>query len=398
MDDLQTPISDEELENESKRTMAVRAVLSFVISLGILIVAIVLFITLVATKKKPKQKPDSELITAVRVEPITLRSHQVSIETQGAVRSLREVMLAAEVGGRVIKKSPSLVEGATVKKGEVLIEIDSADYKAAEARAQSAVADAKLALEQELAMAEQAAIDWKKLGRGEPTDLVLRIPQQDAARARLASAEAELVRAGNDVKRTSIRAPFDATVRRVSAEEGAVLAPGSMVAELYSTDELEVRLPITLLDYGYLSDDEKVKIQLTAKVGGENRTWTATMDRVDGEVQRSTLSAYGLAKLDEQDGLPPVGLFVEAMVPGKKLDGVVVLPRSAVRGSNEIWVEQDGKLLKREINVLRATRDEVVARGDFKPGDRLVLTRLAAPMNGMKVEALKEDSDKQDTP
>ena len=77
---------------------------------------------------------------------------------------------------------------------------------------------------------------------------------------------------------------------------------------------------------------------------------------------------------------------------------MVVLPRSAVRGSNEIWVEQDGKLAKREINILRASRHEVVARADFAPGDRLVLTRLAAPMNGMKVEALKAEDDQQDTP
>lgn len=381
-------------QNEQDRLVSLHSVRSFVLALVIVLAAIAVVITLVATKPEPAKKEIHGLVPAVRVQPIVRGSHQVMIETQGVVRSLREVALSAEVGGRVTRKSPQLLEGGSVREGEVLLQIDAADYQAALKRAESAAADAAVALRQEEALAEQVAIDWRKLGRGEASDLVLRKPQLEAARARLQSASAEVERARRDVERTSIRAPFDARVRRVQVEVGAVLAPGSPLAELYSADQLEVRLPFSLQDYGYLAKDAKPAIELTATLGGQPRTWPAVLERIDGEVQRSTLSAYGLAsvKPDAQGLLPPVGLFVEARVPGRQLEDVVVLPRAAVRGADEVWVVDDGKLAKRAVEVLRSGSRELVVKGEFAAGDRLVLTRLAAPLVGMEVEAMEDQA------
>jgi len=385
---------------EEQRLTAIHAVRSFVLVLLILAVAIVLMITLVLTKPDPDKKESSEFTPAVRVMPLEVSTHQVTIKTQGVVRSLREVTLAAEVGGKVVTKDDALLAGTVVHKGQVLVELEAADYLAAEARAEAALADANLALEQELAMGAQAVADWQKLGQGKQGDLARRKPQEDAARARVKSAAAELERARRDVERTTIRAPFDARVRGAMVEVGAVLAPGTPIAELYSTDKLEVRLPFSLEDYGFLRDEKVVGIVLTATVGGEQKSWPAQIDRIEGEVQRSTLSAYGLARIDPAaDGsLPPVGLFVEAKVAGMQLDDVVVLPRRVVRATDEVWVANGGKLAKRPIHILRSGEDEVVVRGEFKEGDALVLTRLNAPLVGMKVDAIEDQAEDEASP
>lgn len=387
--------SNEEVLEEVERVSAIHAVKSFVIALCILLVGILAMIVFVWTKPEPDKKEATNFVPTVRVEQVVVGQHEVMIETQGAIRSLQEVTLSAEVGGRVMKKSPELLEGAVVREGDELVLIDAADYNAAVARAESTVAEATLALEQELAMSVQARIDWEKLGQGEPTELVLRKPQLVAARARLESAKAELERARRDVDRTSIKAPFDARVRRVSVELGAVLAPGTPVAELYSTQQLEVKLPFSLMDYGFLRGSDKVEIELSARVGGQLKKWRAVLERVDGEVQRSTLSAYGLARVKPaSDGsLPPVGLFVEAVVPGMTLDNVVLLPREAVRGADEVWVVNEGKLAKRTITVLRSGDDQLIVKGGFQEGDQLVLTRLAAPMVGANVEAVLAENE-----
>lgn len=398
MDSDSSPTPDRDTPHdphESRRTEALHAVRSFLLALAIVGVAIVGVIVLVATKPEPEKKTQAELVPAVRVSELKSGSHAVRISTQGVVRSLREVTLSAEVGGRVFRKSPSLIDGGAVEAGEVLVEIEPADYRAARARADSAVADARVAVAQEQALAEQALADWRKLGRGDPGDLVLRKPQLAAAEARLESALAELRRASRDVERTSICAPFNARVRRVSVEQGAVLAPGTPVADLYSVDELEVRLPFPLSDYGYLKTDGSTRITLSATVGGEARSWPAVLDRIDGEIDRATLSGYGMARVrpDAAGLLPPVGLFVEAQVPGKVLEEVVELPRAAVRGDNEVWVVQQGRLARRTVEVLRAGSGTLVVRGDFAPGDQLMLTRLAAPLAGMKVDMVEVDSD-----
>lgn len=381
-----------EVENEENyeeyRTTAIHAVLSFVIAVGLLLAGVGVIIAFVATKPEPETNEERELLPTVRVEPIVPDSHAVEITTQGVVRSVREVSLAAEVPGRVLSIAPDFIQGGSLKEGDVLVEIDPSDYRAALARAESGLADARLALQQEQAQAEQARSDWAKLGRGEPSDLALRKPQIAAAEARIGSAEAEVELARRNLERTTIRAPFDARVRRAAVEAGAVVAKGTPVGELFSATDLEVRLPFPLHDYGFLTPDAGTEVALEAEIGGERHRWPAVLDRLEGEVERATLSGYGIAKVkpDGEGELPPVGLFVEASVPGRVLEDVVELPRAAVRGRNEVWVENEGRLQKRTVEILRSGREELVVRGDFATSDRLVLTRLSAPLVGMKVE------------
>jgi RND family efflux transporter MFP subunit len=380
--------SPQAAEQEATRSRSIRAVLSFVLALGFIFLGFGTLIALVLTKPSPEKTEEIELTTSVRVRALKETTHEVTIATQGVVRSCREVSLAAEVRGKVQSIAPQLVDGGAVEEGQVLVRIDATDFEAALARAESTLADARLALAQEQAQADQAASDWEKLGRGQPSDLVLRVPQIAAAEARIVSARAEVRRARRDLERTEIRAPFDARVREAFVEVGAVVAVGSPVAELYSETDLEVRLPFSLRDFGYLRKDEEAAIELRAEIGGETVIWPAVLDRIESEVERTTLSGYGLATIEPSaDGdLPPVGLFVEARVPGRVLERVLELPRSAVRGRNEIWVVRDGRLAKRQVEILRSGREVLIVRGDFEAGDQLVLTRLAAPLVGMKVE------------
>lgn len=395
MDDPQTEENFEALE--ATRRADSRAALSFLGALGVLVLGGGIAAYFYLTKEPPEQEENMEIVPTVRVSPIERGTHRVTIETQGVVESLREVDLAAEVSGRVRAISPQLINGGIVSEGEVLVELDHTDFLAALERAKSDLADAQLALTEEQAQAAQAARDWEKLGRGEPSDLALRKPQLTSAKARVAAAEAEVARAERDLERTKIRAPFDARVRRAAVEVGAVVTTGTAVATLFSATELEVRLPFTLRDYGMLDHGAEVAITLQANLGGNRVTWPARLDRLTGEVERSTLSAYGIARVEANaDGsYPPVGLFVEATVPGQQLNEVVEIPRAVVRGGEVIWVENDGRLAKRAIDVLQPRRATLIVQGDFQENDRLVLTRLAAPLEGMQVEVVDDPEPSQ---
>ena len=269
-------MSAEELENEEReRKGAIHAVMSFVLVLALLIVGIGVMILFIVNKVKAKQEEPMAIVPTVKVMELIPHGHNVEISTQGVVESRREVMLASEVGGRVIRISPQLMEGGRVNKGDLLVEIDPADYRAKVAMSKAALADARLALEVEKAKAVQAKRDWDKLGRGEASDLVLRKPQIESAEARIDSAIAEVERSERDLERTKVLAPFDGRVRMEEVEEGAVVMPGSRLAEIYSDQELEVRLPFSLRDFGYLSGADTPEFMLTAMIGGELKSWPA---------------------------------------------------------------------------------------------------------------------------
>jgi len=387
---------------EVDRKIQVKAVASFVLILAIIVVTALGIVLLVINKRVAKEDEKRRIVPAVEIVEVAAADHAVKIFTQGVVESARETKLAAEVGGRVMEISPSFKRGGVVKKGERLVQIDPADYRSALAAAEVRRAEAELALEQEKARVEQAKLDWEKLGSGSKplNPLVLREPYLAAAEASAASAVEAAAKARRDVERTEILAPFDAGVRSANAEVGAVVAPGTMVAELYASGELEVRLPLSLEDFGFLARDADGmvtgEIALKGKIGAEEYIWKAVTARVDPEIARETLSANIVVKVLPAGGsafpLPPVGLFVNAEIAGKTLDGVKEIPRRALlEGNRAIVVMEDNRIAFRDLVIPRLTRETALVSGGLEAGDRVVLTRLSAPVIGMEVEIEKEE-------
>lgn len=385
----------EKLESERKREL--NAVISFMIILGIIGVTIFGVVIFKFTKPTPKEEVKDKPRPAVEVMMVSKANQTVEIRTDGVVESLRETSLAAEVQGRVVEISPNFKRGGRVKQGEVLVKLDGADYQAALASAEVAAAEAGLALEQERARVEQAQLDWNKLGKGEPRNpLVLRAPYLKSAEAKFESAKQQAEKARRDLERTEIVAPFDAGVRSAKAEVGAVVAPGSMVAELYSSGEIEVRLPLGLEDFGFLNRDASGNIQgdvvLKGKIGIKEYEWKAVPVRVDPEIDRKTLSASVVVKVLASENtefpLPPVGLFVDIRMEGTALDNIVEIPRRALLdGQHVIVVDDKGKILFRDVRVLRTNEKTVMIGEGLEAGERVVLTRLSSPVVGMEVMA-----------
>ncbi len=374
--------------------------------LGIIIIASMGVIIFKITKPVAEEARKEKLRPAVEVMVVSKADHAVEIRTDGVVESLRETSLAAEVQGRVVEISPNFKKGGRVKKGEVLVKLDAADYQSALATAEVASAEAALALEQERARVEQAQLDWNKLGKGEPRNpLVLRAPYLKAAEARLDSAKQQLEKARRDLERTEIVVPFDAGVRSANVEVGAVVAPGSMIAELYSNGEIEVRLPLSLADFGFLNRDESGNIQgnvtLKGRIGIKDYEWKAVPVRVDPEIDRKTLSASVVVKVlaseDPEFPLPPVGLFVDVRLAGKRIENVVEMPRRALLdGQLVIVVGEKDQIHFRDVRLLRAEEKTVLITEGLETGERVVLTRLSSPVNGMEVtvEAAKTKEEK----
>ncbi|MBB5352979.1 RND family efflux transporter MFP subunit [Haloferula luteola] len=387
-----TEFSDEDVVGEERhRREAIRAVFSFLIALVVIVLCFLFGVMMFLNREKPETVVTERPIPAVRTQAIEVRQVIPELESEGVIESRREVKLAAQVSGRVEWISDQLIAGGRVAEGEVLVRIESEDLRARLAAAESALADAGLSLETEQARGEQARRDWEKLGRGEPSALTLREPQIASAREKVASATAEVERAGRDVERTEIRAPFGGRVRSGSAEVGAILSPGSAVAELYADADLEVTLAFPLRDFGFIESGEHPKFEVSSMLGGDRQTWPAQLVRVSGEVDRTTLTGQAVAKVEANEGgYPPVGLFVDAKFPGKPIEGAVEVPRSTIRGLDEIWVVREGRLARLRVEELWTTRDTVVVRADFEPGDRLLLTRMSTPVEGTEVREAEE--------
>jgi RND family efflux transporter MFP subunit len=281
---------------------------------------------LVATKPAPETKEDELRLVSLYVEDVKADTVTLKVETQGEVRPKTEIDLVPQVEGRVVFVADELAEGAEFGPDTTLIKIDDADYRLASVRAEARVAEAKTNLERELANAQIKRDEWKvKQTSKEPTPFALNEPQVAEARAKILSAEAELAEARLDLDRTSIRVPFRGRVREKAVGLGQYVTPGVPLGRVFSTDTIEIRLPLTDsqlfeldLPLGFVADgDDAPEVTLRAQVGKREYTWQGRIVRTQAAVDQQTRLIYAFAEVNDPYGISQgssmplaVGLFV----------------------------------------------------------------------------------------
>ncbi|MDF1658683.1 MAG: efflux RND transporter periplasmic adaptor subunit [Verrucomicrobiales bacterium] len=348
---------------------------------------------------RPEAAKKEEIINLPVVEYMTVSKGEeiFQLPSQGIIQPDKRTQLSAEVGGKVIEVSPAFEAGMQVSKGDVLIRIDKTDYEATEAQAASNLAEAEVSLASEEAKADQAMRDWRRLGNaGEPSALLARKPQLKSARARVASARAALAKAGNDLERTTIRAPYDGIIASTSTELGNYLAPAAPVGEIYTISPFEVRLPLSVDSAAFLPGNAKGHpegiAEIRATAAGKTRRWKAEIIRSEGEIDRSTRSLYLVARVGESIDASGIqirpGLYVDALIPSRPLSNVAKIPFRAFRDLNELVIIKEGDLIDfRRVTVIHREGDFVYVSDGLKEGERISLTELPDLVAGMRVDA-----------
>lgn len=338
---------------------------------------------------------------------------RMQVQAQGTVTPLQETAILSEVKGRIIEVAPSFNVGGFVAKDDILLRIDARDYQTNLLRAQAAVESAESSLAQEKGRAQVALREWQNLPGDsqrspEAKDLYLRKPQLEQAEAQMLAARADLDTARDNLERTIIRAPYAALIRRKHSDLGQFVAAGSPLADIFSVEYAEVRLPIpqsklAYLDLpgldGYAGDSP---IDLYTDVSGEVKHWTARLHRTEGVFDERSRVLYTVARIADPYGLRAagkeplrVGTFVNANIEGRKLAGLVVLPRYVLRAGSYVWVVDDKLHLRnRKVSVLRAGGDLIYVSAGLDEGDLVSLTALDNSFAGARVKIQSRISSK----
>ena len=383
--------------------------LKFILPVLVLVLGVAGAWKMIDLRPVVETQPPEILVPLVRVLRIQSQNLQFKVQAQGTVVPRTEIALVPEVSGKVVYVSPSLAAGGFFEEDSVLLRIDPGDYETAVVQAKSQVAQGELLLERERAEAAAALKEWEGLGDGEAPSLLRREPQLAEARAALAAAQAALQQAQRDLEKAQIRAPFAGRVRQKSVDIGQFVNRGTSVGIIYSVDLAEVRLPLpddqlAYLDLplSYRGEDQQIRgprVILRSTFGGKEYSWRGRVVRTEGEIDPRTRMVHAVAQVSnpygrgEDPDRPPlaVGMFVEAEIMGRKVKGVVVLPRAALRGENQVLVvDSEDRLHFRSVEVLQADRREAVVKSGLQEGERVCLTLLDTVVDGMKVQTLEE--------
>ena len=366
-----------------------------------------IFALLHATKPEPEKSTEEPRPTSVYTAPVQQSNTVLEVTTQGEVRSRTRLNMVAQVSGRIVAVSPEFVEGGVVRPGEPLLTIEDADYALALRQAEAAVAEAEVAVQQALADADVA----RKQLRNDPnpSDLALKKPQVAQARAAREAALANLEQARLNLERTRVTLPFAGRIVSTRVDLGQFITTGTMLGEVFGTDVVEIRLPLSDsqlaalgLPIGYTAPEGGgLDVDLRADVAGRNHQWTGKLVRLDASIDPDTRMLYAIAEVRDPygenasaTGMPlAVGLFVDATISGRQVANAVSIPSSALRAGDVVFlINDDGRLEIRNVDVAHVGAGTAVVMSGIEPGEQVITSAIRNPIQGMALSRIDSDT------
>ncbi|NNJ78811.1 MAG: efflux RND transporter periplasmic adaptor subunit, partial [Xanthomonadales bacterium] len=345
------------------------------------------------------------LVEVTRAERGTF---QPEILVTGTVRPEMEIVLSPRVGGEIVSVSQSFTPGGFVDKGEILLQIDPADYEVVLLQRKSELLQASADLELELGRQNLALKDYKELEgsiSSEYKSLVLRAPQLDTARSRVEAAEAAVRRAELDLERTRIRAPFAAHIISREANVGSQVSAGEALGKLVGVEHywVEAAVPVSNLRWIDFSEDREtpgMEVRVRNRAAWPENTFReGSVHRLIGELEDQTRLARVLLTVSDplshepqSAGLPPlmIGSFVEARIAGKPIRDAVRIDRDYVRKDDTIWINEDGLLRIRELEVVFRDDEFAYIQSGLGTDDQVITTNLATVFDGAALRMAEE--------
>lgn len=322
-----------------------------------------------------------------------------AITANGYVVARTKASVAAKIPGRL--EYLGVTEGSTLKKGEILARIESADYQAAyaaaradEAETQARLVQAKSDLTRAQTLHEHGVLSAVELENTRTRAASLEASvDASVARRRLAAANLE---------NTNVRAPFDGTVLRKDAEVGEIVAPSSAGGGLTRTaivtmadlGTLEVEVDVNEAYIARITNGQGARITLDAypdtSFAGSVRQVVPTADRQKATVQ------VKVSILDrDRRILPEMGARVD-FVPAEDAAAVATVPRrlyvprTAIvedGDARRVWIVREGKAAAVSVSVAQGRADDprVQVTGGLSGGESVILAPPRELKEGAKV-------------
>jgi len=358
----------------------------------------------------PKAKPRAKTRNAVLVDvrPIELGPQTTTVSIMGTVKPQREVALKPRVSGEIIKVADNLIPGGRFNKGEELLAIDPSDYQLVVRQLASEVARVESDMQVELGRQRVAQKEFELLGESvsevEKT-LMLREPQLENNRALLEGTRARLEQAQLDLKRTSVRSPFNAVVMSREVNLGTRVSPSTTLATLVGSDSYWVEAPVPASQLQWISisqedGDSGSPVRIYDSVAwGPNRSRSGQLVGLTAMVEENGRMATLLAEIADPLSLQPtsseqpkllLGSYVRVEIEGKLLAKAAAIERDLIHNGEQLWImDEEGRLDIRTVEIAFRGQDQVLVTGGVNHGEKLITTNLPSPVQGMTLR-LKE--------
>jgi len=313
-------------------------------------------------------------LTRVEAQPLSRW-----LPVSGAVQPVRQATVKAKVSGDV--RQITVREGETVRVGQLLARIDTADLEAKllertgaleSARAQLAMAAKTQATNQ--ALLKQNFISQNAYDNSESSSGVFQ--------GSVKSAEAQVQLARNALRDAVATSPLAGQVAKRHVQPGEKVGFDSPLVTIVDLTEMELQAAVPASDVPELAIGKAV--ELTIDGFGERR-FSGRVERINPSAEPGTRAILVYVGIPNADGALRGGMFATGRVALAASAPVATLPATAVRtdaGQTFVWTVEGGKLVKR--GIVTGRRDDAAGRIEVKTALAPGVPVLAARFDNLK--------------
>lgn len=348
---------------------------------------------------------------APKVDVVSLIPQTVTIKTELPARTVafRQAEVRPQVNG--IIQNRLFEEGADVKAGQQLYQIDEAPFQAALQMAKAELARARANIQSTKARAERfrGLIDNKAISQQDYDDAQAAYLQ---AQAEVSVAQANIQTAEINLRYTKVNAPIDGRIGRSTMTEGALVTAQqeSPLTTITQTDPIYVdisqaskevlRLRRQLLS-GRVSEEDTAQVKLTLE-DGSTYQHQGELQFSEVNVNEDTGSLVMRAKFPNPDGLLLPGMYVKTEINEGTMPDAILVPHKAVMFSREgtasvMLVNDDNIVEQRPIAVRHSIGHNWLVSDGLSGGEKVVVEGLQkiAVDSAVEIEIDTENSLQQ---
>jgi RND family efflux transporter MFP subunit len=348
---------------------------------------------LLKTAPKAQKKQPPHIVTRVETRVFDTNPKVIEYVANGEIKAKTESTISAQISGVVEYISPSLIEGATIKKGELLLKIDRSDYYANYLQALANLKSAEASLKLQQAKSDVAKNDYilldKKVSK-EQLPLILKVPELNQAKANVEVAKSNLQLAQNNLDRCRIYAPYSGVVTAKSVDIASMVNSGTNIATIISTDEYLIQSAIDSKYLPYIEVGSEVDV---VSIYSDKKIAKAKVYKILPNIDTTTKRAKILISiknpLNQKEPLL-IGSYTKLLIKSKPLN-IVSMPIEYLRGDS-VWVAKSGRLKSKKANILY--RGDGVVYIDNIKGDKIITTNLQRVSEDMEIKVSGNKNDK----
>ncbi len=364
-----------------------------VVTLGVLLTLVFAFLIsgmLASMKKKmtpPKQAPIIRKVESALVEYKDIES---LVSGTGRVLSQNSIDIITEVQGKILQGDIPLKKGSNFVKGQRLVHIYDTDAVYAMKSRKSTFLNSIANILPDVKIDYENSYQ-KWINFFEAIDIskdLPALPEIESNQEKIFLSSRGILSTYYSIKsdeerlkKYSIYAPFTGAIQEVMLEVGSVANPGSRLAKLIKTGELEIEVPIKVADANWVRKGQKAILR---SKDGKN-IGTGVVKREANFVDPASQSINIYVGVLPGSEILYSGQYLHVEFPGMIIKKAMEIPRNAVFNSNLVYTIEEGFLAKQEVKILKTNEKTVIFNG-LEDGTELVVQPLANANANMPVQ------------